>query len=129
MIGQHFNISKYNWDINIFYDVDKRDISFCIKTLNKYTKRKHFHKECIDTLGEGIKDRAYVYTAYDKESTVLFISPYSSTGEFLSTIAHEANHIKSHIATYYDLNEKDEEVCYIIGTIVKEMSNVFMAII
>ena len=64
-----------------------------------------------------------------KKESIIFITHPSSTGEFLNTITHEANHLKSHIASYYGLDEKDEEVCYIIGDIVQQMSETFMRFI
>lgn len=129
MIGQKFNIPKYDWDVKVYYDVKKSDIQFCIKQLRKLTsKQKHF-RECKETLYTDEKDRAYVYSSFRKQETIIFIGVPSSTGELIDTITHEANHLKSHLATYYNLNEKDEEVCYVIGDIVKQMSEVFVEFI
>ena len=129
MIGSYFTISKYNWKVKVFYNIKKQDIGLCIKELNKLTHKKRFHKECYDTLYTNKTDRAYIYTSYIKHESVIFIGVPSSTGELMDTITHEANHLKSHIATYYDLDEKDEEVCYIIGNIIKKMSKEFISLI
>lgn len=129
MIGSYFTISKYDWKVKVFYNIKKQDIALCIKELNKLTHKKRFHKECYDTLYTNKTDRAYIYTSYIKHESVIFIGVPSSTGELMDTITHEANHLKSHIATYYDLNEKDEEVCYIIGNIIKKMSKEFISLI
>lgn len=129
MIGSYFTISKYNWKVKVFYNIKKQDIGLCIKELNKLTHKKRFHKECYDTLYTNKTDRAYIYTSYIKHKSVIFIGVPSSTGELMDTITHEANHLKSHIATYYDLDEKDEEVCYIIGNIIKKMSKEFISLI
>ena len=129
MIGSYFIIPKYNWKVKVFYNIKKQDIALCIKELNKLTHKKKYHKECYETLYTDKKDRAYIYTSYDKQYSVIFIGVPSSTGELLDTIIHEANHLKSHIASYYDLDEKDEEVCYIIGDIVQKMSKQFITLI
>lgn len=129
MIGQYFYIAEYDWGVIVYYNVTKYDIDFCIKQLRKLTTQSKYIKECKQTLNTNKKDRAYVYSSYRKLESVMFIGIPSSTGEFISTITHEANHIKTHIATYYDLDEKDEEVCYIIGDIVKDMSDTFMQLI
>lgn len=129
MIGSYFTISKYDWKVKVFYNIKKQDIGLCIKELNKLTHKKRFHKECYNTLYTNKTDRAYIYTSYIKHESVIFIGVPSSTGELMDTITHEANHLKSHIATYYDLNEKDEEVCYIIGNIIKKMSKEFISLI
>ena len=129
MIGQYFNISKYDWDVKVFYDVKKHDIDFCLKELNRLTTKNKHHKECYNTLHTNKKDRAYIYSSYSKLETVIFIGVPSSTGELIDTIAHEANHLKSHIATYYNINEKGEEVSYLIGNIVKQMTESLIRLI
>lgn len=129
MIGQHFNIPKYDWDIEVYYDVNKYDINFCIKKLKRLTTKTKTYKECYETLYTNKLNRAYVYSSYNRKLSIVFIGEHSSTGEFINTITHEANHIKSHIATYYDIDEKEEEVCYMIGNIVEEMSETFIRFI
>lgn len=129
MIGQYFYIAEYDWGVTVYYNVTKYDIDFCLRQLRKLTTQSKYQNECKQTLYTNKKDRAYVYSSYRRLESVMFIGIPSSTGEFISTITHEANHIKTHIATYYDLDEKDEEVCYIIGNIVKDMSNTFMQLI
>lgn len=129
MIGQYFNIPEYDWDVKVYYGVTKHDIDFCLRKLRKLTTQFKHRKECINTLYTDKKDRAYIYSSYRIKETVIFIGVHSSTGELVDTIAHEANHIKSHIASVYNLDEKDEEVCYVIGNVVKQMSEVFIPII
>lgn len=129
MIGQYFYIAEYDWGVTVYYNVTKYDIDFCLRQLRKLTTQSKYQNECKQTLYTNKKDRAYVYSSYRRLESVMFIGIPSSTGEFMSTITHEANHIKTHIATYYDLDEKDEEVCYIIGDIVKDMSDTFMQLI
>lgn len=129
MIGQYFNIPKYDWEVKVYYGVTKYNIDFCIKKLRKLTTQSKHIKECKETLDTNKKDRAYIYSSYRVKETVIFIGEYSSTGELIDTITHEANHLKSHIATYYNIDEKDEEVCYIIGNIAKEMSSLFIPFI
>ena len=129
MIAQHFNMRNYDWDITVYYDVEKCDINFCIKQLKKLTSENKYILECKETLNTNKKDRAYTYSSYIAKSSIVFIGVPSSTGELINTIAHEANHIKSHIATYYNLNEKGEKVSYLIGDIIKEMSNTFINLI
>ena len=126
MIGQYFKIPEYDWDITVYYNVTKYDIDFCIKQLNKLTTLNKYKRECIKTIYSNKKDRAYTYSSFKFKSSIVFIGVSSSTGELINTITHEANHIKSHIATVYGLDEKDEDVCYIIGEVVEEMSKVFV---
>lgn len=129
MIGQSFDIPRYDWNVKVYYDVERYDINFCIKQLRKLTTDKHIFEECDKTLNTNKRDRAYTYSSYVTKSSIMFIGVPSSTGELISTITHEANHIKSHIASYYDLNEKGEEVSYLIGDIVRRMSNTFIEFI
>ena len=129
MIGNYFTLPEYDWNVKVFYDVKKYDINFCLKELSRLTTKHKHHKECYKTLYTNKKDRAYIYTSYDKLETVIFIGVPSSTGELVDTIAHEANHLKSHIATYYNIDEKGEEVSYLIGNIVQQMTETFIQLI
>ena len=129
MIGQYFNIPKYDWEVEVYYNVDKYDINFCIKKLKRLTAQSKYYKECFETLHTDKLDRAYIYSSLRLKSSVIFIGNPSSTGELIDTIAHEANHLKTHIATFYNIDEKDEEVCYIIGDIAKKMSDTFVQLI
>ena len=126
MIGQSFTMPQYDWHIRVYYDVEQSDINFCIKQLKKLTTNSKIYEECKETLDTNKKDRAYTYSSYVAKSSIVFIGIPSSMGELINTITHEANHIKSHIATCYNLNEKGEKVSYLIGEIVKEMSNTFI---
>ena len=129
MIGQYFDIDVYNWKVYVYYEVNKNDIPFCITRLKDLTIKKSVIDECKETILSGKYNKAFIYSSYIKKESIIFITHPSSTGEFLNTITHEANHLKSHIASYYNLDEKDEEVCYIIGDIVQQMSETFMRFI
>lgn len=129
MIGQCFDIAEYNWNVTVYYYVTKHDIGFCLKRLRKLTTKQTYHNECKKTLYTDKKDRAYIYTSYRKLESVIFIGIPSSTGELINTITHEANHLKAHIATYYNIDEKEEEVAYLIGDIVQQMTESFIRLI
>lgn len=129
MIGNYFVLSDYDWKVKVYYDVDKDDIDFCIKELTRLTNSSKYHKACRETLYTNKKDRGYIYTSYNKRESVIFIGIPSSTGELIDTITHEANHLKSHIATYYNLDEKGEEVSYLIGNIVQYMTESLIRLI
>lgn len=129
MIGNYFSLPKYNWNIKVFYDVKKHDIDFCIKELNHLTTKSKHHDKCYNTLYTNKKDKGYIYTSYNKLETIIFIGVPSSTGELIDTIGHEANHLKSHIATYYDIDEKGEEAAYLAGEIVQQMTEAFIKLI
>ena len=105
MIGQYFYIAEYDWGVTVYYNVTKYDVDFCLRQLRKLTTQSKYQNECKQTLYTNKKDRAYVYSSYRRLESVMFIGIPSSTGEFISTITHEANHIKTHIATYYDLDD------------------------
>ena len=47
----------------------------------------------------------------DKQRSLIVIGKTTSNREMVNTIVHEANHLKSHIATADNIDEKGEEVC------------------
>ena len=47
MIGQYFNIPKYDWEVKVYYGVTKHDIPFCLKKLRKLNTQKNVKKLLI----------------------------------------------------------------------------------
>ena len=52
-----------------------------------------------------------------------------SKDEYISTIVHEAEHIKQAIFKYYNAEDEGEDAAYAIGYIVKQMYSVIKDII
>lgn len=129
MIKQLFRIDKYDWKVVVLYEIDYRDTDYVIDTLKMMNAPDYIIRNAYKNVNDGNYNTGFIYSDYDEKRSIIVISKTTSNKELIDTIVHEANHLQSHIATVFNLDEKGEEVCYLIGNIVKTMYKVFSKII
>ena len=129
MIKQSFIIDKYDWQVVVLYEVDNSDTSDVISILKLFGADTNVVRVACDNIINNKVNNGFTYSDLHNHKTLIAISKASSKGELINTIVHEANHLQSHIATEFNLDEKGEEVCYLIGGVVKTMFKVFSKII
>ena len=129
MIKQSFYIDKYDWQVVVLYEVSNIDTDYVISVLKRYKANYNIINIAYNNVIANKPNTGFTYSDLDKHRTLIIISKTTSKSELIDTIVHEANHLQSHIATEFKLNEKGEEVCYLIGGIVKAMFRVFSKII
>lgn len=125
MIGQRFYIDKYDWQVMVLYEVGSDSTNIVIGMLESICNDNNILDTAYESLSNGKPNTGFTYSDYDKRRSFMVIGKTTSIRETINTIVHEANHLKSHIATVFDIDEKGEEVCYLIGSIVGSMYNVF----
>lgn len=125
MIGQRFYIDKYDWQVMVLYEVGSSDTNIVMRMLEYICSDNDIINSAYENVSNGKPNTGFTYSDYDKQLSFMVIGKTTSIREALNTIVHEANHLKSHIATVYGIDEKGEEVCYLIGNIVKTMYDVF----
>ena len=129
MIKQSFYIDKYDWQVVVLYETSSNDTNYIISTLKRNNAKASILNIAYNNIIANNLNTGFTYSDLDKHKTIIIISKTTSKSELINTIVHEANHLQSHIATAFNLDEKGEEVCYLIGGIVKTMFRVFSKII
>ena len=129
MIIQRFYIDKYDWQVVVLYEVGYRDTDYVIGILSQICDDKDIIEMAFKNVSNGKPNTGFTYSDLSERRTLMVIGKTTSNYELISTIVHEYNHLQSHIATAYNIDEKGEEVCYLIGNIVKTMFEVFRKII
>lgn len=129
MIKQLFRIDKYDWKVIVLYEISYCDTDYVINMLKQMDAPDYILRSAYKNVNEGQPNTGFIYSDYDKQRSIIIVSKTTSNRELIDTIVHEANHLQSHIATVFNLDEKGEEVCYLIGDIVKRMYKVFNKII
>lgn len=129
MIKQLFRIDKYDWKVIVLYEISYRDADYVIDMLKQMDTPDYILRSAYKNVNEGQPNTGFIYSDYDRQRSIIVVSKTTSNRELIDTIVHEANHLQSHIATVFNLDEKGEEVCYLIGDIVKRMYKVFNKII
>ena len=129
MIVQKFYIDKYDWQVVVLYEVGYRNKDYVIDMLRQICNKENIINQAKANLNLDEYNTGFTYSDLDEQCSLMVIGKASSNRETVNTIVHEANHLKSHIATKYNIDEKGEEVCYLIGGIVRTMFKVFSKII
>ena len=129
MIKQSFYIDKYDWQVVVLYEVGSDNTDYIISILKRNNASVNVINIAYNNIIAGKLNTGFTYSDLHKHRTIIAISKTTSKSELINTIVHEANHLQSHIATEFNLDEKGEEVCYLIGGIVKAMFRVFSKII
>lgn len=129
MIQQQFYIKKYSWEVVVLYDVGPNDVEHIKELLSEICDDYGTIQDGVKYIRKGDYNSGFIYTNYDRKASVIVIGRTTSKQEFFNTIVHEANHLQSHIATKYNIDEKGEEVSYLIGDIVQKMYKVFKHLI
>jgi hypothetical protein len=129
MIVQKFYIDKYDWQVVVLYEVGYRNKDYVIDMLKEICNKESIINQAKANLNLDKYNTGFTYSDLDERCSLMVIGKASSNRETVNTIVHEANHLKSHIATKYNIDEKGEEVCYLIGGIVRTMFRVFSKII
>lgn len=126
MIKQVFYIKKY-WKVIVYYNIDY-DLFYIIKKdlvdINLPIRRIANLKHNLQTNSYGVT----ISNIKEKVSIVCF-NYHDNKNEYLSTIVHEAEHVKQHILKHYNIVDEDENAAYTIGYIVKQMYDVLTDII
>lgn len=129
MIIQRFKIPKYNWKVVVLHNITIDDEKVVIDTLKEICDNSEDIEKAKSNIRANNPNNGFIYSNFDTKQSLIVINYASDTSEYVDTIIHEANHLQSHIATVYNLNEKGEEVCYLIAYIVKTIYKDFMKIL
>ena len=129
MIIQRFTIPKYDWKVVVLHNTTIKDNKFIIDCLREICDNEEYIIKAKHNIEDDKPNKGFIYTNLEDRKSLINIGYASTNYEYVDTIIHEANHLQSHIASYYNLDEKGEEVCYLIAHIVKTIYKDFVKII
>lgn len=127
MDKQVFDVDGY-WKVIVYYDVDYNfldDVEFELKILGL---SKTAIEEVRNALMEG-KTKAITCSTADLHTSVIVFNEHDSKADYISSIVHEAEHVKQSILNTYHIEDKGEPPAYTIGYIVKNMYESFRRVI
>lgn len=113
MTQQKLYIKEYDWEVDIFYSVDRYS---CMRAIHKLEQiRCPFNK--LNRIKRKINIERYNYgvTYSNNRNTVIIISKSTSDNEFMNTLEHEKQHLIGHIIDYYDIRPSSEDAGYLAG--------------
>ena len=121
MIRQRFLIERYYWNVTAYYAVSGYHYNEIMGSLRRIGCSGDNLRSAEKNLKENKLDSGLTYSNYAMRETVMVVALASSAKQFHRALMHEIRHLQSHIATAYNIDEKGEEVCYLLDDIVDEV--------
>ena len=125
MIKQTFGVEKY-WEVIIYWNVDYDLFHYIASDLKAIGFSDTAVKEVKDTMESG---RAKAVTCSHQHTSVVLFNKHDSIPDYMSSIVHEAEHIKQAMLRAYAIEDTGEAPAYTIGYLVKKMYEVFITLI
>lgn len=119
MTAQYIQLGDRDWNVLIYYNVDKYDFVEIADSLRQIDCPKDYMRKALHTLRR--KNTGFTFSNSDYRMSIVCIGEATDIGQFVNTAIHEAKHVQSHICQYYGIEENTEEAAYLIGHLVHRM--------
>ena len=127
MIKQEFHVQDY-WKVMVYWNVDYGLSCYIEKDMHSISMKDKTIYEVLNTMQSGEAKAVTCSSIKHHESIVLF-NKHSSAKDYVSSIVHEAEHIKQAMLTAYQVEDRGEAPAYTIGYLVSRMWEVFKGFI
>jgi hypothetical protein len=121
MIKQVFDVDGY-WNVVVFWNVDYHffdDIEFELRMIG-------FTNVAIEEVRNSMMSgEAKAVTCSHQHTSIILFNNHDSISDYISSIVHEAEHVKQAMLKAYDVEDVGEPPAYTIGYLVKKMWEVF----
>lgn len=129
MIRQRFHIGRYYWNVTAYYAVTGYQYNEIMSNLERIGCSGQNLQIASENLKNNKLNTGITYSNTYMRESVMVVAVASSAEQFHRALIHEIRHLQSHIATAYNIDEKGEEVCYLLDDIVGEIHSVVAPLI
>lgn len=123
MIKQVFDIDGY-WKVVVVYNLDYNFFDDVALELRKIGFSRAAIEEVYNSLRFG-DAKAVTCSKIEEHTSIVVFNSHSSDADYISSIVHEAEHVKQAMLAAYDIEDRGEAPAYTIGYIVKMMYSTF----
>ena len=127
MTRQYIEVGDRKWGIIVYYFVGPKDLIEIEDALLQLDCPDEDIDKAMKVLRK--KNTGFTFSNSKYKMSLVCISKTTSANEFISTIAHEAKHVQSHICAHYDIKENTEPAAYLIGYIAEQMYKMIAKVI
>lgn len=119
MIKQVFDIESY-WEVVVYYSLDYNffdDVALELRMTG-------FKEAAIEEVYKALKTnyaKAVTCSKVEGHRSVVIFNKHESKIDYISSIVHEAEHVKQAVLKAYHVDDTGEAAAYTIGFIVKKM--------
>lgn len=115
---QRFYIDKYDWVVTAYYAVTRYYVDEILDNLEDIGCDGKFLLDAEKNLRTNKLNTGLTFSNSRGRKSVMVIALTTSAKEFHRSLIHEIRHLQSHIASAYKIDEKSEEVCYLMDDII-----------
>lgn len=123
MIKQTFSVDGY-WEVVVFWNLDYYffdDVTFELRKIR-------FPEAAIDEVYNSLRNgnaKAVTCSKVEEHTSIVIFNSHTSKADYISSIVHEAEHIKQAMLAAYNIEDKGEAPAYTIGYLVSKMYETF----
>lgn len=122
-----FDVQGY-WEVVVFYDLNYDLFSVVEEELRGIG----FSRQNLETLYDEMRHGdalAVTCSSIRKHRSVVIFNRHASKANYISSIVHEAEHVKQAMLAAYYVEDKGEPPAYTIGYLVMRMWEVFRELV
>lgn len=121
MIRQNVYISRYDWNVTLFYNARPHDTSEIMRCLwdNGINPVSYYEAESL--LRSGRNNEGLTYNNPRRHVSVVVIGHVSDVWEWIDTVEHEGRHLIQGICRTYQIDPDSEDAAYMEGHIFKQI--------
>lgn len=123
MTRQVIDVDGY-WKVIVYYNVDYNFFSYIVSTLKRINASEETIYKIYSMMSKG-KAKAVTYSNLEKHISIVLFNIHDSIEDYISSIVHEAEHVKQAMLMGYKVEDKGEPPAYTVGYLVKEMWKIF----
>ena len=112
-------MERYDWTVHVMYDVHSKDAMKVRRYLRDFGCAGIPLEGAFNLVLEGEPNKGITYSNVDTRKTVVVIGWTTSKAEYMNSISHEMLHVVQHISEQFLINMYGEEVCNLLGGLVK----------
>ena len=127
MAAQYIQLGDRDWNVLVYYNVDKDDFVEIEDSLIQLDCPDKEIDKAFRVLRK--KNTGFTFSNTDYKMSVVCIGKTTSVEQFVNTVIHEADHVQSHICSYYDIDKGSEKAAYLIGYLVQRMYRYFAKLV
>jgi len=118
MIVQDIYIDDYSWRARIFYAVTRYDVDRIMESLHGIGCRARYAAAAYRSLIRNELNSGFTFSNFNRRCSVVVVALASSSKQFHRCLVHELRHLQSHIASTDNIDEKSEQVCYLLDDLI-----------
>ena len=121
MIVRNLRLYGWDWDIVALYDIVPSDVDYVLDELKRFDCPTSMLHKAKRNVCKGWPNNGLTYTSNKKRASVMVIGRATCPSQFWNTLDHEKGHVAEHIAEYYNLDHRGEEIEYLKGLIAERV--------